>query len=296
MDSEVKRFQQYPIKNDFGLCPGELSLTIDDGPYDFTLEMAEYLAKANVPSTFFMTGKQIRKYKSDVVKILQLRLPNGEYAHNIGNHSEFHSFEVRTRYENAEEIAIEIANTDDLIDELIGQARVTGDKRFHKFYRPPFGSYSGKDIAVFLNEYAANQGRKDLGQLVGPVFWHTGGGWDEKNQYGADWKCWSWNPETEKQFATVDECKQLYLNEIEDRRGKGQVVLIHDVVKASFEMLKGPDGMIEKAKKHGYKWVRLDKNPANVKAMQDTTDYEGGAMPSTTCSTASIKLGMKSLN
>ena len=36
--SDVSKFHEYVLKNDFGLCGGELSLTIDDGPYDFTLK------------------------------------------------------------------------------------------------------------------------------------------------------------------------------------------------------------------------------------------------------------------
>ena len=74
------------------------------------------------------------------------------------------------RDENAEEIAIEIANTDDLIDELIGQARVTGDKRFHKFTDLHLDHTQEKISQYFLNEYASNQGRKDLGQLVAQFF------------------------------------------------------------------------------------------------------------------------------
>ena len=52
-DSSVTAFQKNVIKGDLGLCPGELSLTIDDGPYWFTYDMAKFLAKEGVPSTFF---------------------------------------------------------------------------------------------------------------------------------------------------------------------------------------------------------------------------------------------------
>ena len=201
--------------------------------------MAQYLAQQGVPSTFFMTGKQMRLYKDDVVKILQLKLPNGEYAHNIGNHSEFHSFEIRTRIDDAKDIAVEIINTNDLIQQAVKDAGVTDTYRFHKFYRPPFGTYSGKDIAEYLNDYSRS-GRKELAELVGPVFWHTGGiEWDESKKYAADWKCWSYNFDTKSAFASVDECKQRYLNEIEDRRGRGQVILVHDVNPKIFDMLKG---------------------------------------------------------
>lgn len=294
MESEINRFQQYVIKNDFGLCPGEISLTIDDGPYGFSLDLAIYLANTGVPATFFMTGKQIRQFKNDVIKLLKLKLPNGKYAHNIANHSEYHSFAVRTRIENAYDIAIEIKNTNNLIDEVIKEAGLKDDPRFHKFYRPPFGTYSGKDIAVFLNEFVTEKGYKELGELVGPVFWHTGGVWDNTKQYGADWKCWSYNPETNSSFANVSECGQRYLNEIEDKRFRGQVLLVHDVNRKTFEMLTGEDGIIERSRKHGYKWVRLDKNMDRINIMKNYADYEGGpSFPAVTCPELKIKTGLR---
>jgi peptidoglycan/xylan/chitin deacetylase (PgdA/CDA1 family) len=284
--AEVKRFQQYNIRNDFGLCPGELALTIDDGPYDDTYEMAKFLARNNVPATFFMTGKQMSnpKFKDMPRQILQLKLPNGEYAHNLGNHS--YSHELRTRIEDAQVIAREIVDTNNIIQEAVRSAGIPNDNRFHRFYRAPFGSYSGKDVAVFLNGYITNEGRKDLAELVGPVFWHTGGGQVADNGFGADWDCWGKGVSTE-------ECAQRYLNEIEYRRNNGQIVLTHDVRRQSYDFLRGPNGIIKKAKQHGYKWVRLDKHKDRIKIMAESTDYEGGpAFPAVNCAPSNVKLGL----
>ena len=57
-DSVLKDFENQNLRGSrFGLGEKELILTLDDGPSSpYTLQIADYLLKQNVPAVFFMVG------------------------------------------------------------------------------------------------------------------------------------------------------------------------------------------------------------------------------------------------
>jgi peptidoglycan/xylan/chitin deacetylase (PgdA/CDA1 family) len=63
-----------------------IALTFDDGPNDpYTSELLDYLKQKKLRATFFLVGKNIKKYPSTVQRIVN-------EGHLIANHSYSHSF------------------------------------------------------------------------------------------------------------------------------------------------------------------------------------------------------------
>jgi hypothetical protein len=97
LTSEGKEFQECNLfgntshsKHALGVKPGEFVLTGDDGPGTRTLELAKFLAQENVPMTFFFRGDHAEQNLDAVKEIANLKLPNGEFAHRLGNHTYGH--------------------------------------------------------------------------------------------------------------------------------------------------------------------------------------------------------------
>ena len=100
----------------------KISLTFDDGPGIYTLEILDLLKKYNVKATFFCIGKNIEMYPEIIKQII-------DEGHLIGNHSYGHSpfFD----FYNAKKIIEEIQKTDTLLEKLTS-------KKIN-FFRPPYG-------------------------------------------------------------------------------------------------------------------------------------------------------------
>lgn len=99
-----------------------IALTFDDGPVPGkTEQILQILAKAEVPATFFLTGKEVAAAPELVQQILAA-------GHQIGNHSYHHQ---RMMFKTPSWIANEIEQT----DALLRANQVDGVI----YFRPPYG-------------------------------------------------------------------------------------------------------------------------------------------------------------
>ena len=135
-----------------GLAPGtkQLALTYDDGPNDpHTLRLLEFLAKHNVPATFFLIGRHVRQ-RPDIVREID------EAGHVIGNHTLTHPL---LTLKSAADIRKELSDCRSVLQDTIGQ--------HSNLFRPPFG---GRRPAVLRIA-------RELG--LEPIMWNvTGYDWN----------------------------------------------------------------------------------------------------------------------
>ncbi|MCA2961089.1 MAG: polysaccharide deacetylase family protein [Silvanigrellales bacterium] len=244
--SDATEFQTRNLTgSSLGLKSKEIVLTLDDGPGPRTLEVAKFLAKENVPTTFFMVGRNAKGLEGVVKEISEMTLPDGRPAHIIANHSWTHEHDLGSSKTDFNTVRDEVGDADDVLKPyIVGTS----------FFRPPFGSLAhAKDSRV-----AGLNGSGDLAKYIGPVFWDIGG--DMGNGFAADWACWS-------QKFSVKQCHDGYVAETK-ARGQG-VILMHDVHSKTVDMIMGTNGatsIISTLKAEGFKFVSLDAHPASVKA------------------------------
>lgn len=101
-----------------------VALTFDDGPSDYTLQVAKVLEQYGVHGTFFMLGTNVEG-REDIVRTLVA------HGHAIGNHSWSHP-DLTT-----------LAPADrksQLRDTLLTLRRVVGDDVPLQLFRPPYGA------------------------------------------------------------------------------------------------------------------------------------------------------------
>lgn len=98
-----------------------VALTFDDGPTKNVNQIIPLLDKYNVKATFFIIGKDTKKYPSEAKRIV-------EAGHQIGNHTYSHN---RMIFKKSSYIKEEIERT----DQLIRKAGYKGEIDF----RPPYG-------------------------------------------------------------------------------------------------------------------------------------------------------------
>jgi len=100
-----------------------LALTFDDGPSQIrTLALLDVLNKYNIKATFFMLGKNIKKYPTTALAVFK-------QGHLIGNHSYDHP---RLILKSPSFVRQQIKKTDLLI-KLVGQEKI-------EYFRPPYSS------------------------------------------------------------------------------------------------------------------------------------------------------------
>lgn len=118
--------------NDFGVACVDTnekvcSLTFDDGPHPvYTPLILDTLRKYNIKATFFVLGKQAKKYPELVERMAR-------EEHDIGNHSTTHA---RLSYASAHKTIREIKFTQHIIQSITGQAP--------SLLRPPHGRFSSE--------------------------------------------------------------------------------------------------------------------------------------------------------
>jgi peptidoglycan-N-acetylglucosamine deacetylase len=98
-----------------------LALTFDDGPSESTPALLEILAEHNVPATFFMCGKNVRRCPQVARQVISA-------GHEIGNHTDTHP---RLDFHSPEFIYGELALAQESIQQITGAAP--------RFFRPPYG-------------------------------------------------------------------------------------------------------------------------------------------------------------
>lgn len=117
----------------YSLTKGNVALTFDDGPSQYTTEIVDVLKKHGIGGTFFFTGKNAKRYP-DNVKYVQ---SNG---YTVGSHSINHLNMPTLSYADQE---FELVQSIELLKEITN-AEIT-------LFRPPYGSFN-EHIKDLINE------------------------------------------------------------------------------------------------------------------------------------------------
>jgi len=209
-----------------------IALTFDDGPNLHTGEVLDALREMNVRATFFVVGRQARRYPEMLSRIRR-------DGHLLANHSANHA-RLSTRY---------AANPDMLIHEIrevhdqIAPRMAQGDKFY---FRAPYGYWKSAHAGILNSDPV-------LKHYVGPIYWDVGGdismSRDGYVMSAADWECWriKWSAKT---------CAKGYLRDI--RRKDGGVVLMHSIQINSAALVRE---VVPALIEEGYRFVRLDQVP-----------------------------------
>lgn len=121
---------------DEGIDSSVALITIDDAPDEYAVEMAHTLKELDAPAIFFVNGMFIESEEGQA-NLKEIH----DLGFAIGNHTYNHPNLGETSAENTE---LEIVDTSDLIEEVIGERP--------QFFRAPFGVNSETLIEVAKNE------------------------------------------------------------------------------------------------------------------------------------------------
>ena len=183
-------------------------LTFDAGYENgCTAKILDILKKHNVPAAFFLVGNYMQTHP-DLVKRM------AQEGHIVGNHTMHHPDMSKISEEDA--FRRELEGVEDLYREIVGQ-------EMPKFYRPPQGVYSQKNL-----EMAQKMGYKT-------VFWSLA---------YVDWNNDS-QPSAEYAFG-----------KLLPRIHNGAVVLLHSTSKTNAEIL---DELLTKWKAQGYTFASVEE-------------------------------------
>lgn len=253
-----RQFVQQPVLMDGNIFGGGLPnktviLTYDDGPDEYTLELAQYLNQQGIKATFFVNGRRFCKVWNGEVCAQpmdtrpcndgQSQAPVGSpvyypesvldeltaLGHRIANHTTDHCH--LTGQDVPADFEFELKSTQDIVD------RHVCDGLF--LFRAPFGNWDPQ---------AANLARAVPGfdKLVGPVNWDVDGG---------DWECFQTR-------TSVEDCGDGYLGILEDRPGQKGIFLHHDRLEfnvGSDAPLKLAQYLVPRLKERGYAFSTLEE-------------------------------------
>ena len=181
-------------------------LTFDAGYENGNTEkILDILKKQEVPAAFFLVGNYMEKNKDLVRRMTQ-------EGHIVGNHTMHHP---DMQKKDAASFRKELTDLEDLFRQITG-------KELPKYYRPPQGLYSQKNL-----EMAQSMGYKT-------VFWSLAyADWDNSNQPTADYA----------------------FSKLLPRIHNGAVLLLHSTSKTNAEIL---DELLTRYKEMGYSFASLD--------------------------------------
>ena len=183
-----------------------LYLTFDAGYENGNTEkILDVLKKHQVPAAFFLVGNYMEKNKDLVRRMV-------DEGHIVGNHTMHHP-DMQKKDEAS--FARELKDLEDLFREITG-------KELPKYYRPPQGLYSKKNL-----ELAQSLGYKT-------VFWSLA---------YADWDN---NKQPTKEYA---------FSKLLPRIHNGAVLLLHSTSKTNADIL---DELLTRYKEMGYRFASLD--------------------------------------
>lgn len=265
--ADPERFQTFNFFGQkFGLKGKELALTVDDGPGSRTLELAKWLRKENVPTTFFMVGKNA-KYSQNILEEIVKLDKQGDPLFIIANHSMNHDLAMPDT-----DVVSEVKNADNYLDKHIKALSAPF------LFRAPYGDFI-RGYPPNSNDHARVEklNATSLQKYIGPIFWDVGG--DMANQYSADWACWSGGHSFER-------CLNGYVKESQDLcQDRGCVVLMHDIHSKTVDMITGtnvtgvnPSGrsFVKEMRSKGYSFVGLNKYPDKLSAYGTVPQREVG--------------------
>ena len=185
-----------------------LYLTFDAGYENgHTEAILDTLQKHDVKAAFFLVGNYLEK-NADLVRRMV------EEGHIVGNHTMSHP--NMSAISDPEAFRAELEGLENLFQEITG-------KDLPKYYRPPQGVYSEKNL----------ENAKELGYKT--VFWSLAyADWDNNNQ----------------------PAKDVALERILSRTHKGAVILLHSTSQTNAEIL---DTLLTRWKDMGYRFETIDK-------------------------------------
>lgn len=185
-----------------------LYLTFDAGYENgCTAQILDALEKANVKAAFFLVGNYIQK-NPDLVRRMV------EQGHIVGNHTMHHP--DMSKIEDKAAFEKELKALEDLFREVTG-------KELPRYYRPPQGTYSQKNL-----EHASQMGYQT-------VFWSLA---------YADWR------------NDAQPTAQQAFDKLLPRTHDGAVVLLHSTSRTNAEILPQ---LLEKWKEMGYRFGTIDE-------------------------------------
>ena len=185
-----------------------LYLTFDAGYENgYTEKILDVLKQHNVPAAFFLVGNYLQR-NADLVR----RMVNE--GHIVGNHTMHHP--DMSRITTMEAFQKELEDLETLFGEITG-------KQLPKYYRPPQGIYSQKNLEMAQKlEYHT-------------VFWSLAyGDWDNNAQ----------------------PTKEQAMKKLLPRIHNGAVILLHSTSKTNSEIL---DELLTTYKNMGYTFASIDK-------------------------------------
>lgn len=254
IDESDPLFQQRNIGNFELTGTKKIVLTFDDGPSgEATPVLLDILSIFNIKATFFVLGKQAKKYP-EIMKRMR------DEGHTIGNHSYSHDALNKKLYsDDIQALLHEVVNSDKEIRPYMVPSKP-------RYFRAPYGAWTATHAAK-LNSIASVQ------DYIGPIFWNVGGALSpnitvdpltgtpsgkrptsvDDIQTGADWDCWTGSKKLNYPALSVEICLAGYLKDI--RRKQGGVVLMHDLTLNTVEMVSR---LIPTLLREGYTFVNLE--------------------------------------
>jgi MYXO-CTERM domain-containing protein len=236
-----------------GLPTKTVILTYDDGPDEYTLELAQYLHDNDIQATFFINGSRICKTLGEdgtcLVPMDTRACDDGlsqapvedpiyypesllrevvQLGHRLANHTVDHCH--LPAQDTAENFVFELQGTQDIIDRHICDGLY--------LFRAPYGEWDAQAAALA-------QAEPGLDKLIGPIQWDID---------GLDWSCY-------QQGTPIAACGDGYLNILRARPQQNGIFLLHD--RPEFNV--GIDGplllaqyMVPILKAEGYQFSTLD--------------------------------------
>lgn len=248
-----------------GLKPGEIALTLDDGPAPESLDFAKKMAEMEVPVTYFLIGQNVKANPGIAKAMSEIRFSSGpqkgQIAHIIANHSMHHKRKnnsiVCIVCDGADYAIDEIADADKLLAPLIK----TQNKPF--LFRAPGGNFFRKGVSNEPAQLAAVN--ESLSKYIGPFFWDVDG---DVNPGPCD--------------GGAQACNEFYISQSKARgASRGLIVLAHDVVAKTRTMLVGTagfQGYIARMRAAGFKFVAMDKSPTDLQKFGNVPSREIGVV------------------
>jgi cellulose synthase/poly-beta-1,6-N-acetylglucosamine synthase-like glycosyltransferase/peptidoglycan/xylan/chitin deacetylase (PgdA/CDA1 family)/spore germination protein YaaH len=154
----IKLPTKYVIRR-YGLKPGKVVLTFDDGPDpDFTPRILDILKKENVPASFFVVGSMVEKN----IPILKRIYDEG---YEIGNHTYLHP-DISTI--SLERVNLELNATRKLIESVTGRSTI--------LFRPPFNADAEPQTLAEVIPVAESRRQSyiTIGESIDPWDWQPG--------------------------------------------------------------------------------------------------------------------------
>ena len=185
-----------------------LYLTFDAGYENgCTEKILDILKKHNVPAAFFLVGNYMER-NADLVRRMV------EEGHIVGNHT-MHHYDM-SKLEDRAAFEKELTDLEALFQSITG-------KELPKYYRPPQGTYSQKNLQI----------AKELGYQT--VFWSLA---------YVDWK------------NDAQPTREAAFQKLLPRTHNGAVVLLHSTSQTNAQIL---DELLTKWENEGYAFSSIDK-------------------------------------